>query len=452
MYYQAELEPYEFKYIYSDIQGFNKPIIVRFDINSPVNKSGRISTGNGHVNLRLEENAYLLRAYSKLGPLILMGHQGRKPKLGKQDKDYISLLDHHNILSQLSGIRIHFLEHTYNQTWEEYAEKIENYLKTVKKGEAILMDNVRYWDFEQEYNYSKCPYIPFFKDLEPAAYINDALPVWHRDDSSLMFGRHVAPTYIGHISMRELRVQHKILFNSDRKAIIIGGKKPKFEAIPNLVKIMDVYTAGVTGILTAHLSGHEIGPKNEGFLKSVFKGMEKELAEYRRIVEDYKIRYPADFILSQPHNLSKNNRISVKLKDLNKPEYEDYQIYDIGPLTVKEYSNLINSGGYDWRIRAGPNGVYEEGFSNGINLIENILGTGFVALGGDTIEELQHYEICKTIMYSDGAVLLGGGSHLEGFAGAPYPCIKELVEEGCQFSMKSVSSELEAFPEQRKNN
>jgi 3-phosphoglycerate kinase len=134
----------------------------------------------------------------------------------------------------------------------------------------------------------------------------------------------------------------------------------KFEAIPNLVKIMDEYTAGVAGILTAHLSGHEVGPENEEFLKSVFKCMEKELSEYRRIVEDYKIRYPLDFVLSQSNNLSKNNRINVKLKDLNKPENEDYQIYDIDPLTVKEYSKMINSGEYDWRIRAGPNGAYEE--------------------------------------------------------------------------------------------
>ncbi len=96
------------------------------------------------------------------------------------------------------------------------------------------------------------------------------------------------------------------------------------------------------------------------------------------------------------------------------------------------YSTMINSGSYDWKIRAGPNGVYEEGFDNGIKLIENILGTGFVALGGDTIEELQQFEICKTIMYSDGAVLLGGGSHLEGFAGNPYPCIQDLVENGCK--------------------
>jgi len=116
---------------------------------------------------------------------------------------------------------------------------------------------------------------------------------------------------------------------------------------------------------------------------------------------------------------------------LTKPEYETYEIYDIGIETVKNYKRRINKGGYHWRIRAGPDGVFEEDFNNGIKLIEHLLGTGFVAIGGDTVEELQKYQLCKPIMYSDGTVLLGGGSHLDGFADLPYPCIEDLIDNGC---------------------
>jgi len=129
--------------------------------------------------------------------------------------------------------------------------------------------------------------------------------------------------------------------------------------------------------------------------------------------------------------LSLSNRFNVALEDLTKPEFEEYEIFDIGEETVKKYTKRINTGSYSWKIRAGPDGVFEEDFDNGIKLIENILGTGFVAVGGDTVEELQKYELCKPIMYSDGAVLLGGGSHLEGFAGLPYSSIEDLVENGC---------------------
>jgi 3-phosphoglycerate kinase len=432
MNYFSELEKYDFKNIYSEIEKKSGPIAVRCDINSPVGKNGRISLHNGNVNLRLEEYGYLLRAYSMLGPLIIMAHQGRKnPSNKKPDKDFVNLLDHHNILCGISGIRIHFIEWAEGESWEEYSKNVEKHVKTLKKCEAVLMDNLRIWDFEKEFHPESCPYIPFFRDIGLSAYINDSLPVWHRADSSLMFGRHVSPTYLGHISMRELRVQHKIMHDESKKIIIIGGKKPKFEVIPNLANKMDILTGGITGILTAQLRGYDVGPLNEELLDVTFNGMEKERKEYEVSVEEYDIGHPVDFVVSQTHNLSYTNRFNVPLEDLSKLKYKDYEIFDIGKKTVKTYSRRINQGRYDWRIRAGPDGVFEEDFNNGLNLIEHLLGTGFVAIGGDTVEELQKYELCKPIIYSDGAVLLGGGSHLAGFAGLPYPSVEDLIENGC---------------------
>lgn len=429
--YCSKLAPYEFKNIYSMVNKKTGPIAVRLDINSPVGKNGRISLRDGDVNLRLEEYGYLIRAYSKLGSLVLMAHQGRKnPPNRKPDKDFVNLLDHHHILSDISRVRIHFIEHTEEESWDEYSKNVEKHLKTLNKGEAILMDNMRIWDFEKKFNPETCPYIPFFEDSDLAAFINDGLPLWHRADASLMFGRHVAPTYIGHISMKELKIQYNIMHDEGKKIVIIGGKKPKFEAIPNLAEKMDILTGGITGILTTRLKGYDIGPQNEKLLDEIFEGRERELKQYERIVEEYDIGHPTDFVLSQGSNLSQSNRINVPLKDLPKPEFEDYGIFDIGEETVKEYAKRINTGGYNWRIRAGPDGVFEENFGNGIRLIELILGSGFVALGGDTVEELQQYQLCKSIMYSDGVVLLGGGSHLEGFAGLPYPSIEDLIENG----------------------
>ena len=432
MNYLNELGPYELKNIYSIIDEKPGLIAVRFDINSPVTKNGRISQRNGNVNLRLEENGYLIRIYSRLGPLVMMAHQGRKnPAHKTPDKDFVNLLDHHRILSDISGIKIHFVEYSEGDDWEEYSKHVEKQLRSLKKEEAVLMDNVRIWDFEKDFNPKTCPYISFFEDIGLTGFINDGLPVWHRDDASLMFGRHVAPTFIGHISSKELRVQHKILNDDSKKVIIIGGKKPKFEAIPNLAEKMDIFTGGVTGILTVHLNGQEIGPLNEKLLKENFRGLKREIREYETIVNDYGVEHPVDFVVSQRHNLSKSNRINVPLADLTKPEYEDYEIFDIGTETVKRYAKKINMDSYDWKIRAGPDGVFEEDFDNGKKLIEQLLGSRFVAIGGDTIEELQKYELHKPIIYSDGIVLLGGGSHLDGFAGLPYPSIEDLIENGC---------------------
>lgn len=431
MNYFTEIKQYEFKNIYSEINGKKGPIAIRFDVNSPVGKNGRISLKNGEVNLRLEENGYILRSYSKLSPLVLMGHQGRKnPPNKKPDKDFVNFLDHHHVLAEISGIKIHFVEYLEGESWEEYSQKVEKRLKTLKVGEAVLMDNLRIWDFEKKFNPETSPYIPFFEEIGLTAYVNDAFPLWHRDDASLMFGRYVAPTFIGHISMKELRIQYKIMRDEGKKVIIIGGKKPKFDAIPKLVDKMDILTGGITGILTTQLSGYDIGPLNEMLLEENFSGMERQIREYATIIEDYVIGHPVDFVLSQRDNTSQSNRYNVPVNELTKPKYEDYEIFDIGSETVKRYARDINTGSYEWRIRAGPDGVFEDDFSNGINLIEHLLGTGFVAIGGDTVEELQKYQLCKPIMYSDGAVLLGGGSHLEGFAGKPYPSIQDLIEHG----------------------
>jgi 3-phosphoglycerate kinase len=231
--------------------------------------------------------------------------------------------------------------------------------------------------------------------------------------------------------MKELRIQNQILNDDSKKVIIIGGKKPKFEAIPNLAEKMDIFTGGVTGILTAQLSGYDIGLKNELLLKETFSGFEKEIRDYETIIEDYRVKHPVDFVISQKKNLSYSNRFNVSIQDLTKPEYEDYEIFDIGDETVRRYSKEINMDSYEWKIRAGPNGVFEEDFYNGKKLIENLIGSKFVAIGGDTIEELQKYELCKSIMFSDGYVLLGGGSHLDGFADLPYPSIEDLIENDC---------------------
>ena len=386
---------------------------------------------DSNVNLRLDENGYLLRTYSKLGPLVLMGHQGRKTLPNKKpDKNFVNFFDHQLVLAEISDIKVHFVEYLEGESWSEYSQKVEKQIKHLKAGEAVLMDNLRIWDFEKKFNPETCPLITFFEDLGLAAYINDAIPLWHRDDSSLMFGRYVAPTFIGHISMKELRIQHKIIQDKGKKVIIIGGKKPKFNTIHKLVDKMQVLTGGITGILTAQLSGYDIGSSNEKLLKENFIGKERQIREYATLIDEYEIGYPVDFVLSQRDNTAQSNRYNVHVNDLTKPKYEGYEIFDIGPKTVKKYVRDINEGGYDWKIRAGPNGVFEDEFNNGINLIEHLIGTGFVAIGGDTVEELQKYKLCKPIMYSGGEVLLGGGSHLEGFAGNLYPSIQDLIEHG----------------------
>jgi 3-phosphoglycerate kinase len=128
-----------------------------------------------------------------------------------------------------------------------------------------------------------------------------------------------------------------------------------------------------TGILTAQLSGFDVGSLNEKLLRENFTSMERQIREYATIIDEHGIGYPVDFVLSQRDNTSQSNRYNVPVRELTKPKYEEYEIFDIGSETVKRYVKHINTGVFDWRIRAGPNGVFEDGFNNGINLIEHLL-------------------------------------------------------------------------------
>ena len=95
---------------------------------------------NSETHLSLEENAYLIKAYSQVGPINLNGAQGKKKKSNmKAKKDFVNFLDYHQILSQISGIRIHFVEWAQGET-RTVLKEYRKILTKPEAGETILMD------------------------------------------------------------------------------------------------------------------------------------------------------------------------------------------------------------------------------------------------------------------------------------------------------------------------
>ncbi|MDG6981150.1 MAG: phosphoglycerate kinase, partial [Nitrososphaerota archaeon] len=112
----------------------------------------------------------------------------------------------------------------------------------------------------------------------------------------------------------------------------------------------------------------------------------------------------------------------VRLEDLPKTKGE---IRDIGPETLDWYANLL--GEKPLRIRAGPLGVYEKGFQNGLELTKRISGDGLIFLGGDTSQELNAAGLLGHIEDSGGRICISGGSFLHGWAGGHFPAIDSLL-------------------------
>ena len=411
--YCDALKKFELENLYAELGESPGPVLVRVDINVPVNKDTRRISRNPY-NLRLENYSYAIDLYSSLAPVVVMAHQGRND--GK-DINFIDLRDHAIAL----GTMMHNGRVMYEREIEGedyFSRRLAKEIKSLEKGDVLLLENVRKFDFEEKFDAQTCPYIPFFKKAGIEACINDGLPVWHRANASAMALPYIAPTHIGLISAKELETQHKIMHDSGKKTIIIGGMKPKFAAIPKLAEKMDILTGGLTGQMVCKLKGYDLGNKNNEFLEKTYK--QNEIEMLRPIVNKYEIATPIDFVAS----INGDDKI-VSVDEL---KGTDYFINDIGPSTVDKYATDIAEGSYDWKIRGGPNGRYEWGYNNGVKLIRRILGSGFVAVGGDTVEELQNAGLCKPIAATGGHVLLGGGAHLDGWAGEPYPSIEEIIK------------------------
>lgn len=389
-------------------QQLNGPTLARVDINVPVESDGRISRDK--PNLRLEYYSSVVELYSEFAPVVLMAHQGR---VG--EREFIPLQDHATILGYLmKNARVTYEPRINGE--EYFSDRLVKRIRGLEKGEVFLLANAREFDFEKIFDPTTCKYISFFKKAGIATCVNDGGPLWHRANSSIMALPHISKTYVGIRSYNELKIQHQIMNDKGTKGIVIGGKKPKFEVIPKLAERMDIFTGGLTAQIVCRLKGYDLGEKNNSYLERLYKPYEFEIL--RHIINKYDIVTPTDFVV-----LSDGDRHEKDIEELGK---KDWLIRDIGSGTRDIYATRLQN--YDWRIRAGPLGVFEDGYNNGSRLLRSILGTGFVALGGDTVEELQKNNLVKRIEDTGGVILLGGGAHLDGWAGIPYPSLDELLK------------------------
>jgi len=380
------------------------PTLVRIDINIPV------------VNGRIVENSYRLAIYADVltllaeyAGIVAVAHQGRKGQ-----EDFIHLKQHWIILRKLIPS---YIDIEYIPFEKVFTDETKRKIAELEKGKILLLDNIRMLDEETNFNPGKSIFIQFFKGIIKNT-INDAIPVWHRPHTSLMALPHIATTYIGVRSVLELKTLSDIL-NSNRGdvALIMGGAKlAKINYLTKILEWADGYTGGLPGQLLAYVDGNDLNEYNNRFLKKKFKDKDFEYA--KMLLKKFNIKYPRDFVI-----LENGEKKEVSIKEISKT---DGIIYDIGSETVEWYASEIE--GKEIRIRAGPLGVFERGFDNGIRLTKMIAGTGLIFLGGDTTAEIAMYGLDRIITNTGGVLCVSGGSFLHGMAGEPYYSIDEILK------------------------
>jgi phosphoglycerate kinase len=235
---------------------------------------------------------------------------------------------------------------------------------------------------------------------------------------------HIAPTYIGLRSTYELKILQEVADSEDSKALVMGGAK--LQKVTDLLKIakngVEIFTGGLPGQLVARAKGYDLGEANNSFLAKKFN--EKEFDDARKLVavgdsHDRKlpVEHPTDFVVEE-----KGARRNVGLDEL--PNTKGI-IKDIGEETVENYAELLQDTSL--RVRAGPLGVYEEDYQNGLELTKRIGGDGLVFLGGDTSQEVNEGGLLGHIEDSGGRICVSGGAFLHGWAGSGFPSIDLLL-------------------------
>jgi len=381
------------------------PTLIRIDINLPVTNN-RISENN----MRMQVYEHVLELLSDYVGLVVMSHQGRPGSKG-----FIPLKQHWIILRKMlpTDVDIEYIPRD-----EVFTQKTRKKIKNLRERQIILLDNVRMFDEEFKFDPNTSTYVKFFKGTIRTC-VNDSIPCWHRDNSSLMCLPYIARTYVGVRSTYELKALFDINSgNYNDKAIIMGGAKlAKTSYLLKILTHMEGFTGGVPGELIARADGHDLGKKNNEFLKNRFKPEDFKTA--KMLLKKFNVQYPKDFVVQE----NGENKI-IPIDEMHNTKG---LIMDIGPETVDDYAKKLQEKIV--RIRAGPLGVYEKKYDNGIKLTKMIAGNGLIFLGGDTCQEVIDYGIDRHIADTGGIILISGGAFLHGMAGESYPSVDLILKK-----------------------
>lgn len=398
-------------------------ILARVDINSPVNqKTGKISMDI--PNLRNVYTAPVLEKCAEIAPTVVIAHNGNPG-----DKDFVKFNNHASLLDTLMlKSTVHYEE--VMDPDDYFNARLLKRIKDLEQGDILLIENIRHWGIETGYkaDHDDRPrFNDFFRKAGVTACLNEGGPMLHRKHWSTMDQPDIAPTYIGPITAQEIRTNQMLDEDSEKKALITGGAKPKVSHIYDIMERggWDSYLVGLSAQYFLRSNGADLGEKNNEFvdakLASRFK--ESDIEMMRKLDDKYDIYTPCSFMVMDGVSVEE-----VDLADL--PKHDRGIIVDIGDHCVGELADRINSEGYAYKVNAGSAGVYELDQNNGSELIWRIADNKTLVLGGDTIESLQRSGYCRPIESLRTMIELMGGSAIHRWAGNLYQPLEKLHD--CQ--------------------
>ena len=384
-----------------DLRGKN--ILIRVDFNVPLDEEGRITDDNRIVK-SLPTIQY---ARERAARVVLMSHLGRPD--GKPNPKY-SLKPVAAHLSKLLGAPVQFLD-------DCIGTKIEEALSRTKKGDVVLLENLRFHPEEEKNDPKFAQALARLADL----YVNDAFGAAHRAHASTEAITQFVPSVAGLLLAKEIEYFDKILRKSERPFVaILGGAKvsDKIKVISNILHKTDsILIGGAMAYPFCRVKGCSIG-------SSKYEAGGEELA--RQILDQAKqkgvlVQLPMD------HLVAKKLEKGTPTKVVDQAIPDGWMGLDIGPKTVEQFKKtLAASKTILWN---GPLGVFEippfdQGSRRIAEFIAGLKATTVIG-GGDTAAAIRHFGLEDKMSH----VSTGGGASLEYLEGRILPGIAALPEK-----------------------
>ena len=387
-----------------DIDVNAKRVLVRCDFNVPQDENGVI-TDDKRIRESLPTIKYLLSHGARV---ILCSHLGR-PK--GEFKEKYSLKPVAARLSELLGFEVKIAADVIGPSAKALAESVE-------AGKAVLLENVRFHKEEEKNDPAFAKELASMCDI----YVNDAFGTAHRAHASTAGVADYRPAVCGFLIRKEIEIMGRALDDPKRPFVaILGGAKvsDKIGVINNLIEKCDtIIIGGAMAYTFQKAQGKNIGASRceEDKLDLAREILAKAEAKGINFLLPVDVLAADTFAADSPFVVA---------------TYDDFPAdkmgLDIGPETVKLYTNAIKDAGtVVWN---GPMGVFEfDAFAGGTRSVAAAIAASdaiSIIGGGDSAAAVEKLGYADKMTH----ISTGGGASLEFLEGLVLPGIACLQDK-----------------------
>lgn len=378
----------------SDLQ--DKRVLVRVDFNLPITE-GAVADGS---DWRIKSVIPTLEYLSKNGAkIIIISHLGR-PK--GRDLNF-SL---YPVFLRLKKI---WREDGLFFAQDVFGPDVESQINNLKDGEAVLLENLRFYKEEEENDESFAEKLSKYGDV----FVNDAFAASHRAHASIVGIPKFLKSFSGFLMEKEIAVLSAIRDKPRRPLVLImGGAK-----VETKLKLAEAFAKKSDATLVGGILANTILQSRGVAVGQSFT--EGKIINETKSMNFGNIKLPSDVLVSKSINFPSEVRI-CKSGEVMKDEF----IVDIGPETAANFSKEIKSAKMViWNGTLGLSEIpdFKKGSLEIANAILQISGEKIIG-GGDLINFLDEENLIGKMSY----VSTGGGAMLEFLAGDILPGIEAL--------------------------